>query len=66
MVLIVASGLVSGNYDSAGGTSDSNALKSNICTLPSVRTSQRTLRFRLGNPVGDRSTGELQFMARFI
>ena len=49
--LIVASGLVSGNYDSAGGTSDSNVLKSNICTLPSVRTSKRTLFFWIKKPI---------------
>jgi len=40
--IIVAIGLVSDNCDSAGCTSDSNALKTSKSTLPSVRTSYLT------------------------
>jgi len=40
--LTVASGALYVNYDSAGCTSDSNALKTSKSSLPSVRTSMRT------------------------
>ena len=40
--IIVVTGLLLGNYDSAGPISDSNALKTSKSTLPSVRTSQKT------------------------
>jgi hypothetical protein len=43
VLIIIAPGLVSGNRDSAGCTSNNNALKASK-PLPSVRTSQRTPR----------------------
>ena len=41
---IVKTSLVSGSYDSGGGASDTNILKTSKSTLHSVRTSQRTPR----------------------
>ena len=63
--LIVASGLISGNYDNGGGTSDINALKSkHIYITFSLYLTENTV-FQL-NTVGDRSTGKLKFTLRFI
>ena len=66
---IVQTGLVSGNYDSAGGifTRDNNPLnpKINLHDIQSVHRRERRV-LRLIRPVGDRSAGKWLFIVRSI